>query len=174
LIENAIREDVHPYEEAMAYKTLLETSEPRHDVASIAAKTGRSITHVYQRIRLAELIPDAVAAANDSHSPGMPVKSFKGAKTAAGRIWERIQSLGEPAKPKAERKAKGCAQAAKGKATKKTTPAKKAPKAAKGAKEAKAARQESGPREGSKKAQVVAMLQRKNGAPLAEIAIGTS
>jgi len=59
LIENAIREDVHPYEEAMAYKTLLETSEPRYDVAAIAAKTGRSITHVYQRLRLAELIPDA-------------------------------------------------------------------------------------------------------------------
>jgi ParB family chromosome partitioning protein len=59
LIENAIREDVHPYEEAMAYKALLETSEPRYDVASIAAKTGRSITHVYQRLRLAELIPDA-------------------------------------------------------------------------------------------------------------------
>jgi ParB family transcriptional regulator, chromosome partitioning protein len=59
LIENAIREDVHPYEEAMAYKALLETSEPRYDVASIAAKTGRSITHVYQRLRLAELIPEA-------------------------------------------------------------------------------------------------------------------
>ena len=27
-----------------------------------------------------------------------PVKSFKSAKAAAGRIWERIQSLGEPAK----------------------------------------------------------------------------
>jgi hypothetical protein len=43
----------------MAYKTLLETPEPRYEVASIAAKTGRSITHVYQRLRLAELIPDA-------------------------------------------------------------------------------------------------------------------
>ena len=62
LIENAIREDVHPYEEAMAYKALLETSEPRYDVASIAAKTGRSITHVYQRLRLAELIPEAAEA----------------------------------------------------------------------------------------------------------------
>ena len=59
LIENAILEDVHPYEEAMAYRALLETSEPRYDVASIAAKTGRSITHIYQRLRLAELIPDA-------------------------------------------------------------------------------------------------------------------
>ena len=43
----------------MAYRALLETSEPRYDVASIAAKTGRSITHIYQRLRLAELIPDA-------------------------------------------------------------------------------------------------------------------
>ncbi|HJT71303.1 MAG TPA: ParB/RepB/Spo0J family partition protein [Terriglobales bacterium] len=62
LIENAIREDVHPYEEAMAYKALLETSEPRYDVASIAAKTGRSMTHIYQRLRLAELIADAAIA----------------------------------------------------------------------------------------------------------------
>jgi hypothetical protein len=100
-----------------------------------------------------------------------PVKSFKSAKAAAGRIWERIQSLGEPAKPKAERKTTGGAQAAKGapakgKGTKKTTPAKKAPKAPKGAKKAKPA---GGAREGSKTAQVVAMLQRKNGATLAEI-----
>lgn len=62
LVENAIREDVHPYEEAMAYKTLLETSEPRYDVASIAAKTGRSINHIYQRLRMAELIPEAADA----------------------------------------------------------------------------------------------------------------
>ena len=103
--------------------------------------------------------------------PGVkPVRSFKTAKVAAGRIWERIQSLGETPKPKAERKAKGGAQAAKGapakaKATKKTTPAKKAPKAKDAAKTQDAA----GPREGSKTAQVVAMLQRKNGATLAEI-----
>jgi hypothetical protein len=48
---------------------------------------------------------------------------------------------------------------------KKTAPAKKAAKAPKKSAKAK----ESGPREGSKTAQVVAMLQRKNGATLAEI-----
>jgi len=103
--------------------------------------------------------------------PGVePVKGFKNAKTAASRIWERIQSLAEAAKPKADKNAKGGAQAAKGapakgKATKKATPTKKAPTAKKAAKAEEAA----GPREGSKTAQVVAMLQRKNGATLTEI-----
>ena len=58
LVENAIREDVHPYEEAMAYKSLFETAEPRCDVASISLKTGRSVTHIYGRLRMAELIPE--------------------------------------------------------------------------------------------------------------------
>jgi hypothetical protein len=78
--------------------------------------------------------------------PGVtPVKRFKSAKAAASRIWERIQGLGEaakpeaePAKPKADKKAKGGAQAAKGaptkgKAPKKTSPAKKPAKAPKAA-----------------------------------------
>ena len=99
-----------------------------------------------------------------------PVKGFQSAKPAAGRIWEQIQKLGETEKPKADRKAKGSAQAAKGapakaKATKKATTAKAAPKAKKGAK----AQETAGPRAGSKTAQVVAMLQRKNGATLPEI-----
>ncbi len=103
--------------------------------------------------------------------PGVePVKRFKSSNSAAGRMWERIQGLGEAAKPKEERKAKGGAPAAKGapakaKATKKTSAAKKAPKGKKASKS-----QETGaPREGSKTAQVVAMLQRKNGATLSEI-----
>jgi hypothetical protein len=110
--------------------------------------------------------------------PGVtPVKGFKSAKSATGRIWERIQKLGDPEKPKAEeaepraaRKAKGGVQGAKGapakaKASKKTTAAKAAPKAKKAAK----AKEAAGPREGSKTAQVVALLQRKNGATITEI-----
>ena len=104
------------------------------------------------------------------------MKGFKSGAAPASRIWERIQGLGapaqpeaEPAKPKAERKAKRGAQAPKGapaKAkSKKATPAKNVPKAKKAAKAQEAA----SPREGSKTAQVVAMLQRKNGATLEEI-----
>lgn len=101
-----------------------------------------------------------------------PVKTFKTAKLGATKIWDGIQGLAEaakpeaePAKPKAGKKAKGSAPAAKagpakGKATKKATPAKPAPKAKKAAKKEESA----GPREGSKTAQVVALLQRKNGA----------
>jgi hypothetical protein len=110
--------------------------------------------------------------------PGVePVERFKSAKAAASRIWGRIQGLGEAAKPeekpaksKATKKAKGGAQAAKGapakgKASKRTSPAKSAPKGKKATK----AKDSAGPREGSKTAQVVAMLQRKNGATLTEI-----
>ena len=54
---------------------------------------------------------DAVKTAQ----PGVkPVKAFKSAQAGTSRIWERIQSLEEPKKPKVERKAKGDAGAAKG------------------------------------------------------------
>jgi hypothetical protein len=84
------------------------------------------------------------------------------------------QNLATPAagspEPKATKKAKVAPRKprvapAKAKATKKTTFAKNAPKANKAAK----TQENAGPREGSKTAQVVAMLQRKNGATLAEI-----
>jgi hypothetical protein len=103
--------------------------------------------------------------------PGVkPLRGFKSAEAAIGRIWARIQHLGEPAKPQPERKAGVGAQAAKGapakaKAHQKATPAKGAAKPPKKATLRKAA----GTREGSKTAQVVAMLQRKGGATLAEI-----
>ena len=60
--------------------------------------------------------------------PGVkPVKSFKNAKVAAGRIWEQIQSLGETPKPKAKPKARGGAQAAKGAPTQGNATEKAAP-----------------------------------------------
>jgi hypothetical protein len=120
--------------------------------------------------------------------PGVtPAKKLKDPKTAASRIWARIQDLGEaaqsesaaekpaaPAKQKAERKAKGGQRAAhsaspKGKATTKATPAKAAPKAKKAAKESKPAKEPKAARTGSKSEEVIALLKRKGGATMAEI-----
>jgi hypothetical protein len=79
----------------------------------------------------------------------------------------------ETSEPKAPTKAKAAKQTrrvapAAAKSGKKATPAKKPAKAPKSKKTAKA-NESAGPREGSKTAEVVAMLQRKNGATLAEI-----
>jgi hypothetical protein len=111
--------------------------------------------------------------------PGVtPVTKFEDRKTAASRVWQRIQGPGEPAKPKeaqppkpkAERKAKGGARVATGapaeaRATRKATRR----RAGHASKAKRAGQQATAPREGSKTAQVVAMLQRKNGATLVEI-----
>lgn len=56
-IENGQREDTHPLEDAAHYAFLLEKG--AYDVAAIAAKVGKSNSHVYQRLKLAELIEDA-------------------------------------------------------------------------------------------------------------------
>ena len=50
LIENAQRVDVHPYEEAQGYQRLLDM--PGYDVAALAAKTGKSTSHIYSRLSL--------------------------------------------------------------------------------------------------------------------------
>jgi hypothetical protein len=133
--------------------------------------------------QLAELVagwPAARRVALWNSLPGVtPVKSFRSPKAAAARVWKRIQGLGDaaqpepeaaPAKPKGGKKAAGRAQSAKGapvkgKSAKKATPAKTAPKGKKTPKAQEAA----GPREGSKTAQVVAMLQRAKGASISEI-----
>jgi hypothetical protein len=137
---------------------------------------------------LAELIagwPEDRLVATFNSLPGVkPVKKLKDSATAAGRIFERVEKLGQlvtteretpkaeaaPAKPKTAQKGKGGAQAAKGapvkgSASKRATPAKAASKGKKAAKVEEVA----GPRGGSKTAEVVAMLQRKAGATISEI-----
>jgi hypothetical protein len=153
-IDNAISVFATLEEAAAALNTPYESFTSQKELAALAAK--------WPAERLVEIW--------NSLAGVTPVTSFKSAKTAAAKIWARIQSLGEPTKPKADKKAKGGARAAtgtpaKGKAAKKAVPAKKAPKAKKGAKTAESA----GPREGSKTAQVVEMLKRKGGATLEEI-----
>lgn len=56
IIENLQREDIHPLDEAEGYKQLMEKA--KYDVAGIAAKVGKSASYVYQRLKLAELLPE--------------------------------------------------------------------------------------------------------------------
>jgi len=150
--------------------------------AEAAAETATPFDSFSGQQELAELAnawPAERLVAIWNSLPGVaPTKKFKDHKTGIRRIWGRIQGLGAPKQPqpeqptkaKAERKAKGGARAAKGasadaKAARKPSARKNAPKAKKAAKPQQAAT----PREGSKTAQVVAMLQRKNGATLSEI-----
>jgi uncharacterized membrane protein len=107
------------------------------------------------------------------------VKKFTDRKTAVQRIWNVIHILsGDPAKDlaalqayaDAKKAAQGAPEAVT--ATKDASPKKGAPKAKKGAKKTKAAKpagEPKAPREGTAKAQVIAMMQRKGGATLEEI-----
>lgn len=53
IVENLQREDIHPLEEGMAYRSLTESSGT--SVANIAAKVGKSETYVRQRLALTNL-----------------------------------------------------------------------------------------------------------------------
>jgi hypothetical protein len=101
--------------------------------------------------------------------PGLtPVKKFTDRKSAVARIWKAIQSLDggatEAATTAPERANKPKAGGTKGKKAK--TAAKD--KAAKG-KRAKGGDKPAAARDGSKKAEILGLLQRKGGATLAQI-----
>ena len=150
---------------------------PEHAEAAVGAG-AQAFTSQKELAKLAAAWPAERMVAVWNSLPGVqPVKGFKSAKTASSSIWAHVQGLGDavkpeaaPEKPNAERKRKGGAPVAKGalanaKATKKALPAKKPAKARKKAKAAKT----EGVREGSKTATVVALLERKGGATLAEV-----
>jgi hypothetical protein len=88
----------------------------------------------------------------------------QGANVAPGKASSKKSASAKKGAPKSQKTAKGAKPKAAAK-DKKPAPEKKAPTAKKAAK----AQETDGPREGTKTAQVVALLQRKNGATLAEI-----
>ena len=59
VVENLQREDIHPLEEALGFRSLLELMDGTYTVASIAARAGKSEAYVYSRIRLTDLTPAA-------------------------------------------------------------------------------------------------------------------
>jgi ParB family transcriptional regulator, chromosome partitioning protein len=62
LVENLIRSDVHPMEEANGFRALLNLEEPKYSIEQIAARTGKNPSFVAARLRLTELVPAAVEA----------------------------------------------------------------------------------------------------------------
>ena len=104
--------------------------------------------------------------------PGLtPVKKFTDRKSAVARIWKAIQSLDgggatEAATTAPKHASKTKAGGKQGKKAKNTT--KRVAKAAKG-KRAKGGDKPAAARDGSKKAEVLGLLQRKGGVTLAQI-----
>src|ERR1035437_1895276 len=55
LVENLIRADVHPMEEANGFRALLNLEEPKYSIEQIAARTGKTPAFVASRLKLTEL-----------------------------------------------------------------------------------------------------------------------
>ena len=62
VVENLQREDIHPLEEALGFRALLDLNDPAYTPATIAARAGKSEAYVQGRIKLTELIPPVAEA----------------------------------------------------------------------------------------------------------------
>jgi ParB family chromosome partitioning protein len=62
LTENLLREDVHPYEEAIALQGILQLEGAQYDIASLSGRLGKSQSYLTQRMRLTELHPSIAEA----------------------------------------------------------------------------------------------------------------
>ena len=62
LVENLIRAEIHPMEEAEGFRALLNLEEPKYSIEQIAARVGKQPSFVAHRLRLIDLIPSAVEA----------------------------------------------------------------------------------------------------------------
>src|ERR1700733_8158532 len=52
LVENLIRAEIHPMEEAQGFRALLNIEEPKYSIEQIAAKVGKSPAFVASRLKL--------------------------------------------------------------------------------------------------------------------------
>jgi ParB family transcriptional regulator, chromosome partitioning protein len=62
LVENLIRSEIHPMEEAQGFRALLDLEDPKYSIEQIAAKVGKTPAFVAQRLKLSDLAPVAVEA----------------------------------------------------------------------------------------------------------------
>jgi ParB family chromosome partitioning protein len=62
IVENVLRADVHPFEEAQGFRALLDREGAGYTIESISAKTGKNPAYIAKRIRLLDLIPSVAEA----------------------------------------------------------------------------------------------------------------
>jgi ParB family chromosome partitioning protein len=62
LVENLIRAEIHPMEEAEGFARLLALEEPKYSIEQIAARVGKQPSFVASRLKLIDLVPAAVEA----------------------------------------------------------------------------------------------------------------
>ena len=62
LVENLIRAEIHPMEEAEGFARLLALDEPKYSIEQIAARVGKQPSFVASRMKLIDLVPAAVEA----------------------------------------------------------------------------------------------------------------
>ena len=60
IVENLIRVDVHPMEEATGFRALLNMEEPKYTIEQISARTGKTAAFIAARLKLTELVPAVV------------------------------------------------------------------------------------------------------------------
>lgn len=96
-IENLQREDVHPLEEADAYRTMLERG--GLEVAALAAKVGKSVRYVRDRLTLLRLIPPMqtlylegrLLLGHALEIAKCPVPAQEAMLAATGQVWEYVR-----------------------------------------------------------------------------------
>jgi ParB family chromosome partitioning protein len=62
LVENLIRGEIHPMEEAEGFRALLNLEEPKYSIEQIAARVGKQPSFVAAKLKLTELVSAAVEA----------------------------------------------------------------------------------------------------------------
>ncbi len=62
LVENLIRSEIHPMEEAQGFRALLDLEDPKYSIEQIAAKVGKTPAFIAQRLKLCDLAPAVVEA----------------------------------------------------------------------------------------------------------------
>ncbi len=62
LVENLIRAEIHPMEEAEGFARLLALAKPKYSIEQISARVGKSPVFVASRMKLVDLVPAAVDA----------------------------------------------------------------------------------------------------------------